>query len=93
MDQMKAMQPSVLNDLRKSSAPSVYVIGQVSLGELESYCVKFPGCMLFVQGLSGFNVVELKNGALQEAQRSQVEKICGKHGCTLFNLTANDCVK
>jgi len=77
-----------------SEAPALYIIGQVSLGELTHWCRTNPGCVLFVQGLPGFNVVEmLENGQLQEATREQVMEVCQKHRCLLFNLIAADCIK
>lgn len=85
---------SALRSALKSSSPVLYIIGQVSLGELTHWCKANPGCILFVQGLPGFNVVEmLDNGQLQEATREQVLEVCKEHRCLLFNLTAVDCIK
>jgi hypothetical protein len=77
-----------------SEQPVLYIVGQVSLGELIHYCKEYPGCILFVQGLPGFNVVEmLENGQLQEATREQVLEVCRENKCLLFSLTAAECIK
>ena len=72
----------------------MYVIGQVSLAELEHYCRNNQGSVVFVQGLAGFNVVDLSaEGELVEAEREDVERICDATRCLLLNLTASDCAK
>lgn len=83
-----------LKDMKQDDAPAVYVIGQVSLQELQSYFQEYRGSIFFVQGLSGFNVVDLScDGQLIEASRNAALKLCEKCDCLLLNLTAKDCIK
>mmetsp|Transcript_19024 Transcript_19024/g.53031 ORF Transcript_19024/g.53031 Transcript_19024/m.53031 type:complete len:614 (-) Transcript_19024:165-2006(-) len=99
-----AMQPLLVEQYRsnkerilemsRSDAPVLYVIGQVSTAELEHYCVKHRGAIVLIQGLTGFNVVDLDSGGdLTETERSTVQKICDDNSCVLLNLTSHDCLK